>query len=142
MPRRRGPDRSSPAWARGSLGPRGLAFSQRRFPDTAWTGVTWPDVLQLRDERLLPAGRRAGGLRVGRTGDRGREFESLRAYVPGDEYRRISWKATARRGRPVVANMQPERRQSLILAVEAGPADGRLAAATAWPSSTGPSTPA
>ena len=101
-------------------GPRGLTFSQRRFDQTAWTGLTWPDVLQLRDERLLPAGRRAGGLRVGRSGDRGREFESLRAYVPGDEYRRISWKATARRGSPVVANMQPERRQSLVLAVEAG----------------------
>ena len=40
--------------------------------------------------------------------------------MPGDEYRRISWKATARRGSPVVANMQPERRQSLVLAVEAG----------------------
>lgn len=119
VPRRRGPTQFARVGAR-VLGPRGFCFSQRRFPETAWTGVTWPDVLQLRDERLLPAGRRAGGLRVARTGDRGREFESLRAYVPGDEFRRISWKATARRGRPVVQNMQPERRQSLLLAVEAG----------------------
>ena len=119
VPRRRGDFAFARVGAR-VQGPRGLTFSQRRFDQTAWTGLTWPDVLQLRDERLLPAGRRAGGLRVGRSGDRGREFESLRAYVPGDEYRRISWKATARRGSPVVANMQPERRQSLVLAVEAG----------------------
>jgi uncharacterized protein (DUF58 family) len=50
----------------------------------------------------------------------GREFESLRDYVRGDEYRRISWKATARRGRPVVALQQPERRQVLLLAFETG----------------------
>ncbi|HEY0389324.1 MAG TPA: DUF58 domain-containing protein [Gaiellales bacterium] len=119
VPRRRGPTVFPAAGAR-VLGPHGLAFSQRRFPATAVAAVTWPDVLQLRDERLLPSGRRAGGMRQARVGDRGREFESLRAYVQGDEYRRISWKATARRGSPVVVNTQPERRQSLILALETG----------------------
>ena len=44
----------------------------------------------------------------------------MREYVRGDDYRRISWKATARRGRPVVATYRPERRQTLLLAVEAG----------------------
>jgi uncharacterized protein (DUF58 family) len=119
VPRRRGPTVFPEVGAR-VLGPRRLAFSQRRFPDTAVVAATWPDVLQLRDERLLPSGRRAGGMRQARAGDRGREFESLRAYVQGDEYRRISWKATARRGSPVVVNTQPERRQSLILALETG----------------------
>jgi uncharacterized protein (DUF58 family) len=119
VPRRRGPT-VFPAVGARVLGPRRLAFSQRRFPDTAVVAVTWPDVLQLRDERLLPSGRRSGGMRQARAGDRGREFESLRAYVQGDEYRRISWKATARRGSPVVVNTQPERRQSLILALETG----------------------
>ena len=45
-------------------GPRGLTFSQRRFDQTAWTGLTWPDVLQLRDERAAaggPARRRPAG---------------------------------------------------------------------------------
>ena len=49
-----------------------------------------------------------------------REFESLREYVRGDEYRRIAWKATARRGKPVVVMHQPERGQTLLLALEAG----------------------
>ena len=119
VPRHRGPTRF-PACGCRVAGPRGLCFSQRSFPETEVEGITWPDVLQLHDERLLPAGRRAGGARIARAGDRGREFESLRAYVPGDEYRRIAWKAMARRGQPVVVNLQPERRQSLLLAVEAG----------------------
>ncbi len=119
QPWRRGPTEFAAVGGR-VLGSRGLCFSQRRFRGTATREVTWPDVLQLRDERALPPGRRMGGLRLARAGDRGREFESLRAYVPGDEYRRIAWKATARRGSPVVVNMQPERRQSLILAVETG----------------------
>ena len=119
VPRHRGPTRF-PAVGCRVRGPRGFTFSQRRFPATEVEGLTWPDVIQLREEHLLPAGRRAGGMRVSRAGDRGREFESLRAYVPGDEYRRIAWKAMARRGQPVVVNLQPERRQSLLLAVEAG----------------------
>jgi uncharacterized protein (DUF58 family) len=118
-PWRRGPTDFAAAGGR-VFGSLGLCFSQRRFPGTVSPGLTWPDVLQLRDEQALPPGRRMGGLRMARAGDRGREFESLRAYVPGDEYRRISWKATARRGSPVVVNMQPERRQSLILVVETG----------------------
>lgn len=119
VPRHRGPTRF-PACACRVNGPRGFCFSQRSIEAAEMEGVTWPDVIQLHDERLLPPGRRAGGARIARAGDRGREFESLRAYVPGDEYRRIAWKAMARRGQPVVVNLQPERRQSLLLAVEAG----------------------
>ena len=29
------------------------------------------------------------------------EFESLREYQTDDDYRRVNWKATARRGKPV-----------------------------------------
>lgn len=119
IPRRRGPTVFAEVGVR-VVGPRGLCFSQRRFPATATTEVTWPDVLQLREQRALPPGRRPSGMRQTRAGDRGREFESLRSYIAGDEYRRISWKATARRGFPVVVNMQPERRQCLILAFETG----------------------
>jgi uncharacterized protein (DUF58 family) len=118
-PRRRGPLQFAPIEVRSS-GPLGLAFRERSYPQTALTAAVWPDVLQLRDEQLLPPGRRLGGLRSRRAESVGREFESLRDYVRGDEYRRISWKATARRGRPVVAVQQPERRQTVVLALETG----------------------
>jgi uncharacterized protein (DUF58 family) len=48
------------------------------------------------------------------------EFESLREYVPGDEVRRVDWKAFARRGKPMVRQYQVERGQELILLVDGG----------------------
>ncbi len=119
VPRRRGPVRFAAVEVR-VVGPFGVAFRERSHPGTAVEAVAWPDVLQLRDATLLPPGRRPHGERLIRGETAAREFESLREYVRGDEYRRIAWKATARRGRPVVALHQPERGQTLILALEAG----------------------
>jgi uncharacterized protein (DUF58 family) len=102
------------------LGPLGLAFRDRSHPATAIEAVAWPDVIQLREAALLPPGRRPHGERTVRGEATAREFESLREYVRGDEYRRIAWKATARRGKPVVVMHQPERGQTLLLALEAG----------------------
>ena len=48
------------------------------------------------------------------------EFESLREYVPGDDVRRVDWKAFARRGKPMVRQYQVERGQELFLLVDAG----------------------
>jgi uncharacterized protein (DUF58 family) len=119
VPRRRGTVRFAAVDVR-VLGPLGVAFRERSHPATAVEAVAWPDVLQLRDATLLPPGRRPHGERLIRGETAAREFESLREYVRGDEYRRIAWKATARRGRPVVALHQPERGQTLVLALEAG----------------------
>jgi uncharacterized protein (DUF58 family) len=119
VPTRRGPIGFNAAAVR-AFGPLGIAFRQRSHPETALAAVAWPDVLQLRDATLLPPGRRLQGERTVRGEAAAREFESLRDYVRGDEYRRIAWKATARRGRPVVVMHQPERGQTLLLALEAG----------------------
>jgi uncharacterized protein (DUF58 family) len=119
VPHRRGPVRFAAAGVR-VIGPRGVAFRERPAPGSAVDAVAWPDVLQLRDAALLPPGRRYEGERTIRGEATAREFESLREYVRGAEYRRIAWKATARRGKPVVARHQPERGQTLLLALEAG----------------------
>lgn len=50
----------------------------------------------------------------------GRDFESLRDYVRGDELRHISWTATARRGKLVTRQYQIERDQTIIIALDAG----------------------
>ncbi|HWF91906.1 MAG TPA: DUF58 domain-containing protein, partial [Terriglobales bacterium] len=50
----------------------------------------------------------------------GREFESLREYREGDEYRDICWTASARRGRPVTRLYQIERSQTIWLVLDAG----------------------
>ncbi|MGC9198052.1 MAG: DUF58 domain-containing protein [Acidobacteriaceae bacterium] len=50
----------------------------------------------------------------------GREFECLREYQPGDELRKISWTATARRGRLVTRQFTVERSQQVWMLLEAG----------------------
>jgi len=50
----------------------------------------------------------------------GRDFESLREYQPGDEFRNICWTATARRGKHVTKLFQVERSQAVWLVMDAG----------------------
>jgi uncharacterized protein (DUF58 family) len=50
----------------------------------------------------------------------GREFESLREYRPGDEFRNISWTATARRSKLITRVFQVERSQTVWIVLDAG----------------------
>ena len=58
--------------------------------------------------------------RLKRQRGHGREFESLREYRPGDEYRDVSWSATARRGKLITKVYQIERSQTVWLVLDAG----------------------
>jgi uncharacterized protein (DUF58 family) len=49
---------------------------------------------------------------------KGREFEQLREYLPGDSYEDIHWKATARRGLPITKVYQIERTQQIYVIVD------------------------
>lgn len=48
------------------------------------------------------------------------EIEGLRAFAPGDDPRHIDWKATARRGTPIVRVFQPDQRRTVLVALDAG----------------------
>lgn len=50
----------------------------------------------------------------------GRDFESMRDYVRGDELRHISWTATARRSKLTTRQYQIERDQTILIALDAG----------------------
>ena len=50
----------------------------------------------------------------------GREFESLREYQPGDEYRDICWTAAARRAKLVTRLYQIERSQTVWIVIDSG----------------------
>ena len=50
----------------------------------------------------------------------GREFESLREYREGDEWRDICWSATARRGKLISKSYRIERSQTVWLILDAG----------------------
>ncbi|MEO6034157.1 MAG: DUF58 domain-containing protein [Verrucomicrobiota bacterium] len=50
---------------------------------------------------------------------KGRDFEKLREYIPGDSYDEIHWKATAKRGKPVTKIFQIERTQEVYVIIDA-----------------------
>jgi uncharacterized protein (DUF58 family) len=50
----------------------------------------------------------------------GREFDSLREYQQGDEYRDICWTAAARRGKLVTRVYQVERSQTVWIVIDTG----------------------
>ena len=69
--------------------------------------------------RALLLARETSGARRERQVGRGREFEKLRDYAHGDSFDEIYWKATARRGKPIVKVFQLERTQELYVVVDA-----------------------
>ena len=84
--------------------------------------AVYPDVLAIkRYELMLRRGMRImAGLRRARPPGATTAFSGLRDYLPGDEVRRISWKATARRDSPVVMEVEAERGQQAIIAIDCG----------------------
>lgn len=59
------------------------------------------------------------GMRQSRQKGLGMEFESLRDYNE-DDYRKIDWKASARRGKLVVRNFEQETNQGVVVCVDIG----------------------
>lgn len=59
------------------------------------------------------------GVRLRRLVGRGRDFERLREYQPGDSFDEVHWKGTAKRGRPITKVFQVERTQEIYVIVDA-----------------------
>ena len=58
------------------------------------------------------------GLRLRRQVGKGREFDNLRHYLPGDSFEDIHWKATARRAFPVVKLYRVEHAQEVYAVID------------------------
>lgn len=65
-------------------------------------------------------------MRMRRQRGMGRDFESLRDYLEGDEMRDICWTASARRGSPVTRLYETEKSQAVWLVLDAGRLQGAL----------------
>src|SRR5215813_10752118 len=102
-------------------GPLGLIIKQDRIKAAERVKV-YPNINEARRHELSARRNRQMliGMRKSRIRGQGREFESLRDYVRGDEMRHISWTATARRGRLITKQYQTERNQSIVVMIDAG----------------------
>ncbi len=99
----------------------GLVWCQAAL-GASQTVKVYPSMRRAREIELRALGARsflAIQRRAVRRGE-GREFESMRDYVRGDELRHISWTATARRNRLTTRQYQIERDQTVIIALDGG----------------------
>lgn len=102
-------------------GPMGLVWQQRRIA-LPWAVTVYPNLVGA-SLRALPTQslrRREAGLRNVRRIGEGRVFESMKEWVPGDDTRTIDWKATARRGKVMARQYEDERRQQVMIVIDAG----------------------
>jgi uncharacterized protein (DUF58 family) len=90
--------------------------------DLAQTIRVFPDLEEAKRHNIFLSRARQIELekRLIRQRGTGREFESLRDYQPGDEFRSICWTATARRGKHVTKLFQVERSQAVWIVMDAG----------------------
>ena len=84
--------------------------------------AVFPNVVAIRRIQLsLRRGLRAmAGLRRAKPPGASTAFAGLRDYVRGDDVRRVSWTATARRDRPVMVEVEAERGQQVVIALDCG----------------------
>ncbi len=100
-----------------------IGFLRRRFRvDAHEEARIFPDLSAVEGRGKLAERRTLleAGLRRLRRRGAGTEFESLREYGAGDAFREIDWKATAHRGRTMVAQYEVERSQNVIVALDCG----------------------
>ncbi|HEX8491208.1 MAG TPA: DUF58 domain-containing protein [Pyrinomonadaceae bacterium] len=99
----------------------GLAWVQAAVGESVTVKV-YPNMRRAREAELKALGARSlvSAHRKSSWRGEGREFESLRDYVRGDELRHVSWTATARRGKLVTRQYQIERDQTILIAIDAG----------------------
>ncbi|HYX40043.1 MAG TPA: DUF58 domain-containing protein, partial [Pyrinomonadaceae bacterium] len=99
----------------------GLVWNQTRTGQSINVKV-YPNMRRAREAELKALGARSlvAAHRKASWRGEGREFESLRDYVRGDELRHIAWTATARRGKITTRQYQIERDQTIVIALDAG----------------------
>jgi len=98
-----------------------LVWTQTRVGAPVTVKV-YPNMRRAREAELRALGARSfvAARRKSQWRGEGRDFESMRDYVRGDEMRHISWTATARRGKLVTRQYQMERDQTILIALDAG----------------------
>jgi uncharacterized protein (DUF58 family) len=99
-----------------------LVWCETRLGDAVTAVKVYPNMRRAREAELKALGARSLVASHRKTSWRGegREFESLRDYVRGDELRHISWSATARRGKLTTRQYQIERDQTILVAIDGG----------------------
>jgi uncharacterized protein (DUF58 family) len=101
------------------LGNWGLAWHDWKIPANQKVSV-YPDLVMLKELSIRLTLQNSGTMRQLRKLGMGTEFAELREYGIGDDPRLIDWKATARRSRPLIRVLEPEKEQTLVILLDRG----------------------
>lgn len=82
----------------------------------------YPSILQMKQYELIVFNKSTQdrGIKKIRTLGHNNEFEQIKNYVQGDDFRRINWKATSRRNELMMNQYQDERSQSIYCLIDKG----------------------
>lgn len=95
----------------------------RRFKsDQQFKTSVYPSFFFLRNAQLMSVENRdrMWGAKLVRRLGQSKEFEKIREYVVGDDYRSVNWKATARRHNLMVNENQEEQSQNIYSIIDKG----------------------
>ncbi len=100
-----------------------IGFVRRRFSFEGTKIVpVYPSYIQMKKYELMAISDRlteAGVKRIRRIGH-SMEFDHIKEYVRGDDYRTINWKATARKTRLMVNHFDDEKSQQIYSVIDIG----------------------
>ncbi|MGE5682148.1 MAG: DUF58 domain-containing protein [Bacillota bacterium] len=101
--------------------PLRLVQRRFRFSDNKIVAV-YPSFIQMKKYELLAISDRLTELGIKKVRRLGHstEFEQIKEYVSGDDYRTINWKATARRHKLMVNNYDEEKSQQVYNVINSG----------------------
>lgn len=101
--------------------PVGLVARRFTFPENKMVPV-YPSYLQMRKYELFAISNRLTeiGIKKIRKVGHNREFDQIKEYVSGDDFRTVNWKATARKGSLMVNTYQDEKSQQLYSVIDKG----------------------
>jgi uncharacterized protein (DUF58 family) len=99
----------------------GLGFIKRRITGASGVNVpVYPSIIQMKRYELKTFARTAteyGVKKVRRIGH-SYEFEHIRQYIRGDDYRSINWKATSRRAHLMINQYEDEKSQQVYCIID------------------------
>ncbi|MCP4520672.1 MAG: DUF58 domain-containing protein [Cytophagales bacterium] len=100
-----------------------LSLIKKRYAyDLSKEVAVYPSYLQLRKYELMAISNRLQDIGIKKIRKIGHnlEFDQIRDYVIGDDFRNVNWKATARRGQFMVNQYQDEKSQPIYNVIDKG----------------------
>ena len=100
-----------------------IGLISRKIVEKASSSIpVYPSVIQMKKYELIALSRLTtfpGVKKIRKLGN-SYEFEQIREYVKGDDYRSINWKATSRKNSLMVNQYEDERSQQIVMVIDKG----------------------